>query len=182
MLRRRLLGEEHLDVATSLKDWGEVLQQMQDLEAAESHYLACLNIRRKHLPANHPQIASIQYQLAGVQMLRRDYPAAEAALRQAFAIWRERYGGEHRRTTRAARELGACLTARAQFAEAETLLLATYSILERKPLTPADQDDLREIAVRIITLYDAWNKPQQAGAWRARTAPHFPASGESPRE
>jgi hypothetical protein len=58
------------------------------------------------------------------------------------------------------------LTARGAFADAEPLLLKSWPRFEsNRKLPPAVRSRSLE---RLITLYDAWGKPEQAGAWRAK--------------
>ena len=58
-----------------------------------------------------------------------------------------------------------------EYADAEPLLLANYEGLKQKEaqIPPEEKDALlRDAAARLVQLYDAWGKPDQAGRWRMR--------------
>ena len=57
---RRLLGEEHPDVATSLNNLGALYLAAERYGEAESFFLEALAIRKAVLPPTHPYIASTQ--------------------------------------------------------------------------------------------------------------------------
>jgi hypothetical protein len=60
--------------------------------------------------------------------------------------------------------LGECLTAEKRFAEAETLLTSGYAGMKS---TWGDKDPrVREGRQRLVKLYDAWQKPEQAARYR----------------
>ena len=64
--------------------------------------------------------------------------------------------------------LGACYTARGDYEDAETLLLKSYPILSS---TLGQNQELTQQAIqRIVKLYHAWDKPEQASQWQARLA------------
>ena len=62
--------------------------------------------------------------------------------------------------------LGESLAGQERFDEAEPLVLEAYERLR------SDREVLdlikREARARVIDLYDAWGKPQQAAEWRAK--------------
>jgi hypothetical protein len=66
--------------------------------------------------------------------------------------------------------LGGSLLGQRKYAEAEPHLLRGYErMLAREAKIPApSRKRVVEAGVRIIRLYEAWNKPDQAEAWKAR--------------
>jgi hypothetical protein len=113
----------------------------------------------------------------------KKFAEAEPPLRECLAIWAKRlpHGGDYyialsRRG--AAREyayakslLGASLAGRNNYAEAEPLLLQGYEGLKPQPgfnedLTPLAQRYQVEALERLVQLYDAWGKPDEAAKWR----------------
>ena len=69
--------------------------------------------------------------------------------------------------------LGGSLLGQAKYAEAEPLLLAGYEGMRaREAKTPRVKEDLPGTAgERIVRLYEAWGKPEEAKAWRAKLIP-----------
>ena len=61
--------------------------------------------------------------------------------------------------------LGECLSTRKQYSEAEPLLKESYEILKaiHVPQSPV----LEEARQRLVSLYDAWGKPQEAAHYRS---------------
>jgi hypothetical protein len=66
-------------------------------------------------------------------------------------------------------ELGGRLTARGAFAEAETLLVQGHKALAADNRVRPQY--LESSCQRLVALYGAWDRPQQAQAWRS-CAPH----------
>ncbi len=66
--------------------------------------------------------------------------------------------------------LGESLLGQHRHAEAEPAILTGYEgMVRRKAQIPAAQrSHLREAAERIVRLYESWNKPQDAAAWKAK--------------
>ena len=64
--------------------------------------------------------------------------------------------------------LGTCLAEQGSFAEAERLLVGGYAKLEAAPGFPPQR--LPQMAERVVKLYEAWSKPEQAAHWRAKLA------------
>ena len=89
-------------------------------------------------------------------------------LREAQTIRADVFAEGHWRIAEAESALGACYAALSRFEQAEPLLLASYEALAENlgPTDPRTQRALDD----LIALYDVWNKPDQAGAYRARQA------------
>ena len=61
---------------------------------------------------------------------------------------------------------GACLTMLEQYDEAEEHLLAGYEGL--KQALGEEHKQTRKAHQRLVELYEAWTKPEQAAEWRAK--------------
>jgi hypothetical protein len=64
--------------------------------------------------------------------------------------------------------LGAALFGQKKYAEAEPLLLAGYAGMKERENTipPIGKDRLPEAAERLVQLYDAMGKKDEAAKWR----------------
>ena len=64
--------------------------------------------------------------------------------------------------------LGGALIGQKKYAEAEPLLLAAYEgmNLQKKENTPPIDSQLAETMERLVQLYEAWEKPDEADRWR----------------
>ncbi len=61
-----------------------------------------------------------------------------------------------------------------KYAEAEPLLVQGYEGMKAREakIPPQSKKRLTEAAERIVQLYDAWGKPDQAAEWRKRLPVH----------
>jgi hypothetical protein len=74
--------------------------------------------------------------------------------------------------------LGWALLGQGRLAEAETLVVQGYEGMKTREsrIYVPYRSRLREAAERIVRLYKAWNKPEQAAAWKAKLGmPDLPA-------
>jgi hypothetical protein len=91
-------------------------------------------------------------------------PEAEQRSRESLAQLRKGKPESDWEVARAKSELGERLLARGAYAEAEPLLVSGFEALAADPNTPkVNLDDARG---RIVKLYEAWGRPQQARTWR----------------
>jgi eukaryotic-like serine/threonine-protein kinase len=90
---------------------------------------------------------------------------AEKLLREAVRIREENMPETHFLRATANGALGEFLTAQSRFSDAEPLLLASYESLKKSQTENSPR--LRRALQRLVNLYDAWNKPEKAAAYRA---------------
>jgi hypothetical protein len=62
-----------------------------------------------------------------------------------------------------------CLVDQGRFAEAERLLLNAHARLERE--FGAAHTRATTVASRLVELYVAWKRPEQAAEWRGKAQP-----------
>ena len=70
-----------------------------------------------------------------------------------------------------------------RYAEAEPLLVAGYEGMGRQlpKIPPRFRGRLPEAADRLVDLYAAWGKPDEAARWRAERAKYPPPAAPPPR-
>ena len=74
--------------------------------------------------------------------------------------------------------LGAALLGQEKYADAEPLLLRGYEGVKRREATipePFRKRRLSESLERLVRLYEAWDKPDEAARWRKALEAHGPA-------
>src|SRR5262245_28803073 len=99
---------------------------------------------------------------------QRDFVEAELFLRLYLDLAGKKLPDGWRRSARVS-ALGACLLGQKKYAEAETLLLKGYEGLQQhEEGIPASfrRTRLTEALERLVQLYDAWAKPDEAAKWR----------------
>ncbi len=118
----------------------------------------------------------------GAMLLIQKKPAeAELKFRECLAI-RQKHQPDDWTTFDAKSGLGEALLDQKKFAEAEPLLVSGYEgMKQRKDKIPAqDMPRLNKALERLVRLYDAWGKPDEAAMWRKELAASGkPTSGPS---
>jgi eukaryotic-like serine/threonine-protein kinase len=213
-LRRGLFGGPHPEVATSLNNLASILEDRGNLGEAERFYQEALAMRRKLFGERNSKVAQSLNNVGFILLAEGRAGEAEPLVREAVSIADELLDPRHpyravfRRNLAAAlaaqgrgregeplaREalaffqaskvtpwqpavaesiLGSCLTVQGRFAEAEPLLLSSYSVLDRDPGAGAGYAPaaLR----RIVELYTAWGRPERAAAYRVGARNPTPA-------
>jgi len=90
--RTTTLGAEHIEVASSLNNLGEVLMFKADYDAAAQRLRDALEIRRRLLGEPHPLVAKTLADLADVLTLQGRYAEATPLIDEALAMRRQLYG------------------------------------------------------------------------------------------
>jgi serine/threonine-protein kinase len=117
-LRRRLLGEEHTDVASTLMALASILQASGEYDRAEELNRQVLAMRRKLLGGQHPHVAIVLNNLGLLLQARGRLEEAEESLRDALAVRRAAFGDHHLEVAASRNNLGIVLYAMGDFAGA----------------------------------------------------------------
>jgi len=105
--------------------------------------------------------------LAKELLQHRQYMAAETCLRESLTIREKKLPDDwvHFNTKSL---LGGALAGQTKFQEAEPLLVEGYSGMKEREakIPPAAQTRLPEAIRRVVDLYTAWEKPDEAEKWK----------------
>jgi tetratricopeptide (TPR) repeat protein len=118
-IRRKILGEEHPDTATSVDYVAANLDGQSKYREAEEGSRKALEIRRKVLGEEHPSTAQSHNNLADTLRGQGKYVAAEAEFRTALDVFRKVLGEEHSLTGITYNNLAATLEAHGNYGTAE---------------------------------------------------------------
>ena len=161
---RKVYGDEHPKVAGALTFLGSALFSQGDFSGAEPLFREALATQRKVYGSSN-QPADLAFSLSGVAaclVKRGDYAAAEPLYRQTLAILRERQGENHPHTIAALTGLTGVLIHRANYVDAEALLLDAVRGVRAAPFIPPD---LRHDTVEsLASLYATWAKTDPSKA------------------
>jgi len=160
------LGEDHAFVGIAIYNLANALRDLGYDEAAEARARTSLGIRRRALREGHPDIARSLQLIAELMMARGRNEAALPLIEEAFEIRQAALGPTHGFTGSTGRSLGECLYALGRYTAAEPHLLNSHALFDS---TRGPDDELtRKAAEALISLYDAWGKPERAVDLRAR--------------
>jgi WD40 repeat protein/serine/threonine protein kinase len=126
-----------------------------------------LSEARKTLAKDSPELAYLLAQLGRAFLEQELWVEAESVLRECLTI-REKAAPDSWTTFNTLSSLGGALLGQKKFAEAEPLLLKGYQgMKEREETIPlVGKDRLPETVERLVQLYDATSKQDEALKWR----------------
>jgi serine/threonine protein kinase len=186
----RKVQPDHPLLALSLYEWGTFLLERDDKKEAESVLREALTLQRKLLVQDHYWTGQTLVALGWTLTISGRPTDGEPLLREALDICRRTLPRGDWFTADSESLLGGCLSAQGKHEEAEPLVLSGYKGLLAAAGTPpvtdswtvrflgslytasgAPPEHMRQALNRIIELYEAWGKTQQAGWWRAIRSP-----------
>jgi tetratricopeptide (TPR) repeat protein len=167
--RRRVLGPDHPDYAWSLFNYADFLLLVGRNAEAADRARDVLALRGRSLPETHMAV-STSMQVLGRALSRLDsLDAAEYWLRESLALRTASLPAGHWILASSRSALAEHLTRARRFTEAEGLLLAAERDLVE--LRGEEAQPVRDTWTRLVSLYEAWNKPTERATWQARLGP-----------
>jgi serine/threonine protein kinase len=165
-MNRRLFGDKHPEVSANLHNLALLLNGKGDYGGAELLFMDALELERTLHGAEHPDTAQTLISLAAARADGGKYAAAEATYREALSIQRKMFADTDYQIATTKGLLGAALTGARRYAEAESLLLSAYSVIAERFGDPHPRT--QAMLKRIVNLYAAWGKPQEADRFKSR--------------
>jgi eukaryotic-like serine/threonine-protein kinase len=123
---------------------------------------------RRQFPADSPWLGVALADTGKALLDAKAYAAAEPLLRESLSLG-EKLGPDAWDTHRARSLLGGVLLGQQKYAAAEPLVLNGYEGLRQTQagIMPCVKDvTLWDALERLVQLYDAWGKPDEAAKWR----------------
>lgn len=156
-------------VAASLRFLGELLTILPDLDRAIRVLNEALEIQLRQESPDQSQVILAREAHASCLIARGDYALAEVNLREVLS-WRNENAPDALAIYRTQSALGESLIGLKQYVEAERLLLSANEDLQR--IADTIGPDLRRAFLkkarsRLVKLFEAWEKPEEAAKWRA---------------
>jgi non-specific serine/threonine protein kinase/serine/threonine-protein kinase len=130
-IRRRVLGETHLDTLASMSDLAAVYSIRRKSVQAEALHSRILEIRRHVLGPEHPDTLESMHGLAVSYYYQGKYGQAEALLKQTLDIRQRVQGPEHPETLGSMADLATNYSFQGKYAQAEALHTQTLEIRRR---------------------------------------------------
>jgi tRNA A-37 threonylcarbamoyl transferase component Bud32 len=165
--RKEKLGPNHPDTLTTMNNLALAYQAAGQLDKALPLLEQTLAKRKEKLGPDHPDTLYSMNNLGMAYQKNGDFDKAELALRELLVISQKKQP-DTLTTFNTQSQLGASLLGQKRYAEAEPLLLAGYEgMKQREAKIPVQyKARLTEALERLVQLYDAWGKKDQAEKWR----------------
>jgi tetratricopeptide (TPR) repeat protein len=130
-LRKRLLGEEHPDVASSFNNLAFLYYSMGNYTQALPLYQRALAIQQKTLGKEHPSVAISLNNLAQLYQAQGRYMEAEPLYRRALTILEKTLGNEHPNVASSLNNLAQLYQAQGNYTQALPLYQQALAIRKR---------------------------------------------------
>jgi tetratricopeptide (TPR) repeat protein len=130
-MKKRLLGEAHPDVATSLNNLALLYDSQGRYEEAEPLYLDALAMKKRLLGEAHPDVATSLNNLALLYDSQGRYEEAEPLYLDALAMKKRLLGEAHPAVATSLNNLAALYDSQGRYEEAEPLYLDALAMSKR---------------------------------------------------
>lgn len=127
-MRRKILGEEHPDVAITHSELGRTLFDQGRLDEAEVHFRWALAIRRKVLGPDDHETATSMSDLGHLLRQKGDRAGAETLFRETLAVTRKSSGPKHPDVATSLANLARAVNERGDHASAEAMFHEALAI------------------------------------------------------
>ena len=160
IIREKVAGPNHIDVAFSLNDLAEVYRTQGRYAEAKSLYERALLIRENARKPDPPRIARSLVNLAHIYVAQGNYGAAEPLYRRALKLREEALGPMHPDVAASLNSLGFLYYAQGKYAESQPLHERALNIRENAP--EPDPPRLARTMNNLALLYGAQGKYSEA--------------------
>jgi serine/threonine protein kinase/Tfp pilus assembly protein PilF len=168
-IRKTKLGPEHPDTVLSTGNLAWAYFQMRRFADAEPLLTSLIDKQRRKVPADNLHLALLLKDLGECRVMLKHFGEAETHLRDSLAIYQEKLPNSAMRygTTSL---LGAALAGQRKYTEAEPLLVDSAKVLvaNAAKLSQMNRQLMLAAVQRVIDLYDAWGRPDDAAKWRKK--------------
>ncbi|MDN5872639.1 MAG: tetratricopeptide repeat protein, partial [Nitrococcus sp.] len=165
--------------ADHLNRCGIAAYQAADYASAESAFDEALDIRKRHLPRDHPDVGQSLNNLATLYHSQGRYEEAEPLYRRALAIREAALGPDHPDVATSLNNLALLYQAQGRYEEAEPLYRRMLAILERA--LPPNHPYRAVGAKNYAELLRKLGRDKEAAQWAAKAAAIRQARDGSPR-
>ncbi|MDY6939507.1 MAG: tetratricopeptide repeat protein [Cyanobacteriota bacterium] len=160
VIREKVLGDEHPDVATSLNNLALLYHAMGNYSEAEPLYQRSLTIWEKVLGDEHPDVATSLNNLAGLYRAMGNYSEAEPLYQRSLAILEQALGAEHPDVALSLNNLANLYSDMGNYSEAEPLYQLSLSIREK--ILGTEHPNVAETLNSLALLYHAMGNYSEA--------------------
>ncbi|KAL6043429.1 NB-ARC domain-containing protein [Balamuthia mandrillaris] len=160
LLKKRLLGHTHLEVARTRQCLAKVLGMEGKYAEAIAEYQSSMEIRKVCLSPEHPLVANSLRHIAFLHFYTGDYDVAESMYLEALDMLKEVLGTKHLEVAIVLNDLGLIYNHQARYDESEPLFLRSLHI--RKKLLGEQHPYVAVVLNNIGNLYRKQRKYEEA--------------------
>jgi serine/threonine protein kinase len=166
---RKIYNAANMQLGDNLRLQAQAFLALRQYPEAEAEINATLEIYRAGSSPQYVNYATALMVQGMIYSQTERTAEAEKLLREAVRIRTENVPETHFLRATANGALGEFLTAEARFPEAESFLLASYESLKK---SQAENSPRTRLALeRLVNLYDAWGKTDDAARYRMSSSP-----------
>lgn len=167
-LKTAKFGPEHQDTLASMGNLAEAYLLGKQPEKALPLFDRFIAGYCGRATPNDPAFAGLLATVSIDLLKHHEYAAAETYLRECLTI-REKTLPDDWRLFNTRSLMGGALAGQKKFKEAEPLLVEGYQAMKDREskIPPAAKTRLNETIQRLVDLYTAWEKPEEAAKWKA---------------
>lgn len=173
--RRRGQGDLHPDTLTSIIHFGTFLKAEGNFAEFENLLAELIDIRTEKLGPSHRDTLQARFQLANLFEERGDSASAEKLYEEVIVLGQNALPKTDWIVPAMTANWGSCLFGQKRYAEAETKFLQAYEDLAE--IQGPGGEITRNIAERLVLLYETWGKTTRASRWRKKLSAQDRASG-----
>ncbi|MGK7935249.1 MAG: tetratricopeptide repeat protein [Xenococcaceae cyanobacterium] len=159
-IRKKVLGDNHPDVAESLNNLAVLYESQGRYTEAEPLYQQALTIRKQQLGDNHPDVAESLNNLAVLYESQGRYSEAETLHKESLAIRKQRLGDNHPNVAQSLNNLAGVYLSQGRYTEAEPLYQQALTI--RKQQLGDNHPDVAASLNNLAELYRKQGKYTEA--------------------
>ncbi len=175
-IQKRVLGDKVLGPWRCQRALAMVLKKKGDYTAAEQIYREGLALA-KRVRGNDDPVVAASLLLLGIALKEQGtLEEADIVLREAVGSFRAALGEEFWETANARSHHGECLTKIGQYENAEQELLTGYDRLSNA--LGKDHRNTLQALERLVDLYEAWGRLNEAAKWRVKSETESQPSAE----
>lgn len=166
-LQKTQLGPDHVQTLFTMSTLAAAYVLAHKPDLALPLLEITLKMQRAKLGTESPQLAGVLALMGDALLQTKSFAKAEAILRECLAI-RTKASPEDWKTFNAKVLLGGALLGQKKYADAEPLLRAGYEGMQKheKEIPPQGKVRLSEAVERLVRLYEATGKTDEAAKWR----------------
>ena len=128
IIRKKILGEYHPDVAASYHNLGNIVFYKDDYSTADSLFNEALKIWIKVHGQNHLKVAATLNDIMVIQATFGNYPKADSLIRKVIAIRTNKLGRDNEKVAVSLTNLAWLVSAQGKYKEAEDIYRETLKI------------------------------------------------------